>query len=189
MLGKMIAKIRSDKKMAKVELAKKTKINVGHLTHIEKEERHPSHKALKNICDALQVPYQNLMHMYDRNISEEQERYKVYDHVSYNKVVAIDKIEDFIECPYTIQNASMAIKMPDDSMDPKIAKDEYVFLDLNSPLESRDFGLILYNGNYYIRRFIVRLDKLILRPENKAYPEIDLQEDDDFTIIGKIFTK
>lgn len=189
MLGKMIAKIRKDKGMAKVELAKKTEINVGHLTHIEKEERHPSHKALKAICEAMQVPYQNLMHMYDRNISENQERYKVFDHISYNKVVAVDKIDNFIDCPYSIPNASLAFKMQDDSMEPKIGKGDYLYLDLNAPLESRDFGLILYDGKYYVRRFIVRLDKLILRPENKSYPEIDLSEDDDFTIIGKVFTK
>lgn len=189
MLGSMISKIRKDMGMTKVQLAKKTKINIGHLTHIEKGERNPSHKALKNICDALKVPYQNLMHMYDRNIYEDHLRYKVFDHISYNKVVAVDKIEDFIECPYTISNASMAFKIQDDSMENKLKKGEYVFLDLNAPIENRDFGLFLYEGNYLVRRFIIRQDKLILRPENKTYPEIDLSEDDDFTIIGKVIAK
>ena len=39
MLGSMISKIRKDKNMTKVQLAKKTKINIGHLTHIEKGTR------------------------------------------------------------------------------------------------------------------------------------------------------
>lgn len=189
MLGSMISKIRKDENMTKVELAKKTKINVGHLTHLEKGERNPSHKALKKICEALKVPYQNLLHMYDKRITEDMERYKLLNHVSYNKVIAIDKIEDFIECPYTITNASIAFKIPDESMEPKFKNGEYAFLELNAPLDNRDFGLFIYEGKYLVRRFIIRQDKLILRPENKAYDEIDLSEDDDFTIIGRVIPK
>ena len=77
MLGGMISKIRTDKKMTKVELAKKTKINIGHLTHIEKGERNPSHKALRIICKALGIPYQTMMYMYDKEITEDCERYKM----------------------------------------------------------------------------------------------------------------
>ena len=189
MLGSMISKIRKDKNMTKVELAKKTKINIGHLTHIEKGERNPSHKALKSICDALKVPYQNLMHMYDKTMTEDEQRYKLVNHVSYNKIVAVDKVEDFIECPYTISNASMAFKMQDNSMEPKLKNGEYVFLELNVPLINRDFGLFLLDGKYLVRRFIIRQDKLILRAENKDFPEIDLSEDDDFTIIGRVVGK
>ena len=189
MLGNMISKIRKDKGITKVELAKKTGINVGHLTHIEKGERNPSHKALKSICEALEVPYQNLMHMYDKYYTEDEKRYKLINHVSYNRVVAVDKIEDYIECPHTISNASMAFKMQDASMEPKIKQGDYVFLELNVPLINRDFGLFIHNGKYLVRRFIIRQDKLILRPENKAYPEIDLSEDDDFTIIGRVVIK
>lgn len=186
MLGNMISKIRKDKNMTKVELAKKTKINIGHLTHIEKGERNPSHKALKAICKALNVPYQPMMYMYDKEIIEDHKRYKVFNHISYNRVVAVDSISDFIECPADISNASMAFKMTDDSMEPRLKKGDYVFLELNTPLDNRNFGLFKYNGEFIVRRFIIRQDKLILRPENKNYPEIDLSENDDFTIIGKV---
>ena len=46
MIGDMIAKVRKEKGMTKTELAEITGINIGHLTHIEKGERNPSHKAL-----------------------------------------------------------------------------------------------------------------------------------------------
>lgn len=188
MLGGMISKIRADKKMTKVELAKKTKINIGHLTHIEKAERNPSHKALKVICKALGIPYQTMMYMYDKEITEDHKRCKMLNHISYNKIVAVNSISDFIECPETVPNASIAFKMTNDSMEPKIAKDSYVFLELNTPLDNRNFGLFEYNGEYLVRRFIIRQDKLVLRPENKNYPEIDLSENDNFTIIGRVFT-
>ncbi len=186
MLGSMLSKIRKDKNITKVELAKKTKINIGHLTHIEKGERNPSHKALRNICKALKVPYQTLAYMYDKEISPDDKRYKLTNHISYNKVVAVDVISDFIECPPTIPNASIAFKINDNSMEPKLIEGSYAFLELNVPLENRNFGLFKFNGQILLRRFIIRQDALVLRPENKDYPEIFLSENDDFTIIGKV---
>ena len=35
MIGDMIARIRKDKNMSKTELAEKTNINIGHLTHMQ----------------------------------------------------------------------------------------------------------------------------------------------------------
>lgn len=186
MLGSMISKIRKEKHITKVELSKRTGINIGHLTHIEKGERNPSHKALGNICKALEVPYQTLMYLYDKKINEEYERYKILNHLSYNKIPAIDSISNFIECPYDKSKASIAIKVIDDVMEPSLKKDSYCFVELNVPLDNKDIGLFKYNGNFIIRKFIIRKDKLVLRANNKKYEDIDLSEEDNFTIIGKI---
>ena len=74
MIGDILAKIRKDKKISKTDLAKVTNINVGHLTHIEKGERNPSHKALKTLCLALDVPYQPLMYTYDKELTRRTKR-------------------------------------------------------------------------------------------------------------------
>ena len=58
MIGSMISKIRKEKGITKTKLADLTEINIGHITHIEKGERNPSHKALKSICSSLNIPYQ-----------------------------------------------------------------------------------------------------------------------------------
>ena len=58
MIGDMIAKAREEKNMTKAELARLANIDLGHLSHIEKGERNPSHKTLKLICQALEIPYQ-----------------------------------------------------------------------------------------------------------------------------------
>ena len=109
MIGDMIAKIRKEKGMSKTELSKLTDIKNVHLTHIEKGERNPSHKALKNICKALDVPYQQLMYTYDKQISENQENYHVIEHISYNRVLAVDSINGFIECPSNVPSSAIAI--------------------------------------------------------------------------------
>lgn len=189
MIGDLIAKARKEKKVTKTELSRLTDINIGHLTHIEKGERNPSHKALKNICKALNIPYQQLMYTYDKTINEEQESYEVVKHISYNKLIAIDSIGGFIECPPELPSAAAAIKINDDSMEPKLKKDSYVFVEYNTPLNGKDYGIFSLNGEIIIRKFFSRNGKVTLKAENKSYKEISVKDNDEFYIIGKILTK
>lgn len=186
MLGSMIAKIRKEKHITKVELSKRTGINIGHITHIEKGERNPSHKTLNIICKALEVPYQTLTYLYDKHITEEHKRYEILDHLAYNKIPLVNSFSDFIECPDNISNASIAIKVSDDTMEPCLKKNSYCFVELNVPLNNKDIGLFKYDNKFIIRKFIVRKDKLVLRADNKNYDDISLSEKDNFTIIGRI---
>ena len=186
MLGSMISKIRKEQHMTKVELAKRTGINIGHITHIEKGERNPSHKALKSITTALNVPYQILSHLYDKVVTEDDKRCEMINHLSFNKVLAIDSYSNFLYCHSSASNASIALKIQDDVMDPTFKIGTYAFLELNVPLKNNDIGLFKYNNEFLVRRFIIRKDYLALRAENKKYDDIKLSEDDDFTIIGRI---
>jgi len=186
MIGDMIAKVRKEKRITKTELAKLTDINIGHLTHIEKGERNPSHKALKNICKALNIPYQQLMYTYDKQITEEQEKYDVVDHIPYNKVLAIDSFGGLIDCPSTVPSSSIAVKVNDDSMDTSFDIDSYAFVEFNTPLNPKDIGLFNYNGEILIRKFSLIRGKIVLKAENKEYPQIQIKNTDDFYIIGKI---
>lgn len=186
MIGNMIAKIRKEKGMSKTELAELTSINIGHLTHIEKGERNPSHKALRAICKALDVPYQQLMYTYDKTLNEEQEAYHVTEHISYNRVLAVDSVASFIPCPASLPSASIAVKVTDDSMSPKFAKGSYAFVEYNTALDSKDYGLFFYQDQVLLRKFIIRKDCLILRAEKKEIEDIMISEEDPFYIIGKV---
>ena len=57
LIGSLIKKIREEKNIKKSEIAEKAKINVGHITHLEKGERNPSSRSLKKICEILNIPY------------------------------------------------------------------------------------------------------------------------------------
>lgn len=186
MLGKMITKARKEKDITKVTLAKETGINIGHLSHIEKGERNPSHKALKSICAALKIPYAPLSCTYDRSITEDQERYKIINHISYNKIPLVEEVTEFVKCPIEASNSAMAIKIKDDIMEPYFEKGDIGYLELNANLNNKDVGLFEIAGKVIIRRFIIRKDKLVLRADNKNYDDIDITEDDNFTIIGRI---
>ena len=186
MIGDMIAKVRREKGITKTELAKLTDINIGHLTHIEKGERNPSHKALKNICKALDIPYQQLMYTYDKQISEEQANYDVVNHISYNKILAIDSIEGFVNCPSSVPSSAIAVKITDDAMCNSFDMGSYAYIEFNSPLNPRDIGLFSYNGKIMIRKFSLRKGNIILKAENKEIPEIQVKSHDEFYIIGKV---
>lgn len=186
MIGDMIAKVRKEKGLSKTELAKLTDINIGHLTHIEKGERNPSHKTLKNICKALDVPYQQLMYTYDKQISDEQESYGAINLIAYNKVLAIDKINSFIDCPSNVPSASLAIKMYDDSMEPKIKKGDYVFIEFNSLLDNNDIGIFSLNDKIIIRKFSNINGKITLKANGKDVQNIKISNVDRFFIIGKV---
>ena len=187
MLGHMIAYIRKEKKLTKAGVSKDTNINTGHLTHIEKGERNPSHKVLKNMCKSMGIPYRPLMYTYDKKVTEEQEDYKIESHIGFDKVLAVDSLDNFINLPLSASGASLAIKMNDVSMEPKIKMGSYVYIEFNTPLDNKDIGLFFYNNQFYIRRLIIRKDGLALRSENRVdIPDIELKPKDNFYIVGKV---
>ena len=82
--------------------------------------------------------------------------------------------------------ACLAIKINDTSMEPKLKKGSYAFIEFNTPLNNRDIGLFSYEGQLLIRKFVIRQDGLCLRAENKDIKDIVLSSKDKFCIIGKI---
>ena len=186
MIGDMIERVRNEKNVAKSELARRTNINIGHITHIEKGERNPSHRALKTICRALEVPYQPLMYTYDKVFSDEQKNNNMPEHISYDKIVAVSSVDSFITCPVDLPSASIALKVEDNSMAPRLEKGVYAFIEFNTPLDNKDIGLIEFNGKIMIRRYVIRKDDLVLRADNKEFSDIIISEKDTYNIIGKV---
>lgn len=186
MVGDMISRIREEKKITKSELARRTNINVGHISHIENEERNPSHRALKTICRAMEIPYQPLMYTYDKVFTDEQMQNQMYNHISYNRVLAVDSVSSFIEIPVDFPTAALALKINDKSMEPKIEEGSYVFIEFNSPLDNKDIALFDYNGKILIRRYVIRKDAFLLRADNKEFEDIIINKNDNYNIIGKV---
>lgn len=187
MIGNMIQKIRKEKGITKTKLSSLTDINIGHLTHIEKGERNPSHKTLKSICSSLNIPYQELFYTYDKKLTDEQLEYNYTNYISYNKVPLIEKLENFIDCPADFSNASFAYKIPASDMEPLLKKDSIAFIEQNAVLEHKDIGLFFYNDSFYVRRLLYRKGKFILRADNKEVSDITVNSNDNFYIVGKIY--
>ena len=186
MLGKLIAKIRKDKKISKALLAREAHIDTGHISHIEKGDRTPSHKSLKKICDCLEIPYQPLMYTYDKEFTQEQLDYNIENKICYDKILAVNRIDALIQCPKEMSSASFAIRVPDDSMEPVLTAGSYAFVELNTPLNNRDIGLFSYKNEYILRRLIIRKDNLILRASKDGIKDIKISVDEPLLILGKV---
>lgn len=186
MLGYLLSKIRTDRKMSKTRLSELTNINIGHLSHIEKGERVPSHKALREISKALDLPYKNLMHAYDHDLTDDQIKYGAANHILYNKIPIFGSLLGFTKCDFDTSNADFAIFINDESMSPKFALGSFVLVEQNAPLSNRDYGVFMYNDKILIRRFIIRKNDLVLRAEDPNISDIILVNSDNFYIIGKI---
>ena len=186
MLGYLLSKIRTDRKMSKTRLSELTNINIGHLSHIEKGKRVPSHKALREISKALDIPYKNLMHTYDHDLTDDQIKYGAANHVLYNKIPIFGSLLGFTKCDFDTSNADFAIFINDESMSPKFALGSFVLVEQNAPLSNRDYGVFMYNDKILIRRFIIRKNDLVLRAEDPHISDIILVNSDNFYIIGKI---
>ena len=186
-LGRMIRKIRTLKGISATDVANLAGIDTGHLSHIEKGNRNPSHETLGNICRVLEIPYQPMSYLYDTPpLSEEQESYNVVDHILYNKVLLVNNISGLVTCPHEFSNSSIALTVPDNSMEPNIHRNSVIFIEFSSPLNSGDIGLFNLDSKTIIRKFIIENNKIILKANNIEYPDIKIDDDSNFYIIGKV---
>lgn len=186
MLGKLLAKIREDKKLSKALLANMADIDSGHLSHIEKGDRTPSHKSLKKLCDSLEIPYQPIMYTYDKKVSKSQLDYNIMDKICYNKIVAVDNVDCLVDCPANMRSATLAVRVSDNSMEPILPSGSYAFVELNTPIEHKDIGLFEYKNKCFIRKFIIRKDCIILRALKEGFDDIRINNNETFFILGKI---
>lgn len=187
MIGKMIKRIRKEKGMTKTKLSELTDINIGHLTHIEKGERNPSHKTLKAICKALKIPYQPIYYTYDKKLTQEQEEYNYIKHISYDRIPLVEKLSKFVEYPVDMPNVSFAYRVLTDEMSPLIKENAIVYIEQNTTLENKEIGLFYYNGEYTMRRLLYRKESFVLKADNKDIPNITIGNKDEFFIIGKVY--
>ena len=126
-LGLYLRKIRENCALSLRQVGNQSSLSYSHLSMIENGTRKPSHKSLKTITQALEVPYQPLFSTFDKELAETQIAYDYIKHVSYNKIPAISEIDAYIECPPNFPNASFAYRVPDSAMSPIIEQYSYVF--------------------------------------------------------------
>lgn len=189
MLGNLIANIREKKGLTKSNLADLTGINVGHITHVEKGERNLSTNALRDICKALDIPYQPLSYLYDKKLTENQERFNLATTLPYNTIPLVSNIEDMVVCPSTIPNASIAFIMNDDAMKSSLPKGSIAYLELSAIPEHRELGLFSYKNSILVRKLVYRKNKIVLKADNLLTKDITIEDMEDFCIIGKIYVE
>ena len=126
------------------------------------------------------------MFTYDKCVNEEQENYNLVKHISYNKLLAVDNLGGFIDCPPDIPSSAIALKVTDDTMEPTLKCGEYAFIEFNTLLDNKDVGLFCLNGQFLMRKFHSRNGQITLKCANKAYKDIRVTDRDELAILGKV---
>lgn len=157
MIGDMIKKIRKDKKFTLTELSKKTGLNLGHLSHIERGRRTPSLKSLEIIAKALDVPVYELFNFNHSknsilNIKEEDNAETYFS--TEETVYSIPIFDNINECLSTSNlDADFALEIDDNSLEPFIPKDSRIFIKKCKKLEKEDLGLFWKDGKLLCGKF------------------------------------
>ena len=79
-------------------------------------------------------------------------------------------------------DASYAVRVRGDSMEPKYYDDQIVFIREQPTLSTGEIGIFSLNGESYIKK----LGKNKLISLNSNYDPIDISEDDDLRVFGKV---
>ena len=75
-------------------------------------------------------------------------------------------------------------------MEPRYHSGDYVFVKLSVDLSSGDVGVFELYGDAYIKELIIDDSKAYLHSFNTSkYPDIPIDADSDFRVIGKVVGK
>ena len=89
------------------------------------------------------------------------------------------------------QKVDFVTFMLDDSMESEIKAFDLLFVQDTQFLENRAIGIFFLNGNIYCKKFLKNPieNKITLKSINPKYKTINIQNNDNFKIIGRITGK
>lgn len=87
-------------------------------------------------------------------------------------------------------DADFVVPVYGDSMEPEYHSGDYVFVKLSVDLSSGDVGVFELYGDAYIKEINIKDDHAFLHSFNTSkYPDIPIDADSDFRVIGKVVGK
>ena len=193
-IGVKIRKLRKDKNISQEELANKIDISTQALYNYETEKRQIPIDILSKIAKYFEVPIENFFNdsfnEFNSISNKKMKKIPILSNVSAGKGrYAIDEVNDWIELPLSLaKNADFATFVEGDSMEPKIHNFDLVLVKYLEYLENGDIGIFYLNENVYCKKFSANPieKKYILKSINKTYTPIEVTENDEFRIVGKV---
>lgn len=77
-----------------------------------------------------------------------------------------------------------------DSMEPRFSDNDDILISINEPVATGNIIIAWYQGKIYIRGYIERGDRIILKPLNAKYSQIEIEKGDaDLYILGKVIAR
>lgn len=82
--------------------------------------------------------------------------------------------------------ADFCLSINGDSMEPIFHDNDYVFIKRQSEIYSGNIGVVIVNGESFLKRIWFENNNIRLESFNKKYKDIIITENDEFRIVGKV---
>lgn len=82
--------------------------------------------------------------------------------------------------------ADFCLSINGDSMEPIFHDNDYVFIKRQSEIFSGNIGVVIVNGESFLKRIWFENNNIRLESFNKKYKDIIITENDEFRIVGKV---
>lgn len=159
----------------------------------------PTSDRIRPIFDRLDEIRQDKVVSYAKEQLEDQNRLtdnivQLFDYDYYDQPASAgtgqylnDVRVENISLPVDV-NADFVIPIYGDSMEPEFYSGDYVFIKLTVGLSDGDIGVFEYCGDAYIKQLILEENSAYLHSLNQCgdYPDIQIDSNSDFRIIGKV---
>lgn len=127
------------------------------------------------------------------NVTDKVKRIPIISRVSAGTgVFGIDDILDWLEIPTSLcRNCDYATFIKGDSMEPKIYDGDLILVQKTNILENGSIGVFRLGEDVYCKKFYQNpiTKETVLKSLNPNYKTIDITEEDDFYILGRVVCK
>lgn len=174
--------------LVKVDLSKENKANT--ITEIYNQLN--SDRQIKVYDFATeQLKEQNNVVNFNDYIEEESEWYEVkfYGSVSAGTGLYLDdeQVETISFGADMIPNGTdFCLKVNGDSMDPMFHDGDYVFIKRETDFRNGSIGVVIVNGDAYLKKIYITPDSIKLVSLNKKYKDITVSQDDNLKYVGTV---
>ena len=199
-LGNYIEELRQKKDYGFNQLALKSGVNVKSLNEIiygKSKKVNPFH--LQKIAKALNVDYKEFYRIVgyldeekkdiagNIDLNVDYQKVPVYSSISAGYGACESEIIDYIALPVVkdFSGDIFGIKVFGDSMEYTIENHSIVFIKKGVEVPNKKIGAFLLNNQALLKRYFVTENGVFLRSDNREYPDIKVEEHDDFIIVGR----
>lgn len=190
-LGKMLKELRISKNLSQEELANLIGVGKATIANYEASRRDLNFDKLQEILNVLGVSVKEFFS--GENEKEDSSvaiRIPIYSNASAgNGVYAQEDPLDWLELPKSIaKDADFGTFVKGDSMEPKIYEDDLLLIRKNEFLDDGVIGVFQLNEDIFCKKFKYNplTKQITLKSLNKKYAPIEITENDDFKIIGRV---
>jgi repressor LexA len=105
-------------------------------------------------------------------------------------ILAVENVDELISVDkmFVKGDRTFALRLTGDSMkDEGMLDGDIIIVNSQNIAQSGDIIVALFNDEATVKRYVIEKDRVVLKPANKEYDDIEVDEDEDsFRIIGRV---